>query len=394
VQTFVSAWVAELHARGYVAGVYGSSSSTARDMQALVATGTGPDNLWFANWNKNESVFGDPYVSDALWPNHQRIHQYRGGHTETYGGVTINVDNDFVDGAVVTPAATPAPPPPTAPQGQAGNASSDDGVASVTWPATTFTEGAQVSLTPIAVGATLAGYDSGGYAVQLAATDTVTLAPVKTFGAPLTLTVRTTADALAPVYSSNGRTWKRLPALAGGALPAGARMGYERGDDGSFEVQTTVAGTFAFVPDRTRPSPPTLGTARFNGGRLRLSWSTSTDSNGPIAAYVVTLTNREVTTLPPGKRSDEEQGFHRAAPSVYRIVAVDAAGNESTPSKPVVVLPSKRPADTPKAIPAWTWRLYDWQEGGKNGARPQAPKIVPAWYWRWAAWRALPFHLR
>ena len=105
MQTFVSAWVTQLRARGYVSGVYGSAASTARDMQALAGTPSSPDDLWIANWNGTESVFGDPYVSDALWTNHQRIHQYRGGHKETWGGVTINIDNDYVDAAVVGPTA-------------------------------------------------------------------------------------------------------------------------------------------------------------------------------------------------------------------------------------------------------------------------------------------------
>src|SRR5438874_2140061 len=54
VQTFVSAWVAELHLKGYVAGVYGSASSTMRDLQALAPAGTGPDDVWIADWNGNE----------------------------------------------------------------------------------------------------------------------------------------------------------------------------------------------------------------------------------------------------------------------------------------------------------------------------------------------------
>ena len=33
----------------------------------------------------------------ADWPNHQRLHQYQGGHNATYGGVTINIDSDYVD---------------------------------------------------------------------------------------------------------------------------------------------------------------------------------------------------------------------------------------------------------------------------------------------------------
>src|SRR5438128_1984281 len=63
---------------------------------------TGPDAVWIANWNGKTTVFGDPYVADTYWPNHQRIHQYSGGHRETYGGVTINIDSNVVDGPVVT----------------------------------------------------------------------------------------------------------------------------------------------------------------------------------------------------------------------------------------------------------------------------------------------------
>ena len=101
VQAFVAAWVTQLHARGYVAGVYGSAASTMRDMQALAGTPSAPDAVWIGNWNGSESVFGDPYVSDTLWTNHQRIHQYRGGHKETWGGVTLSIDNDYVDAPVV-----------------------------------------------------------------------------------------------------------------------------------------------------------------------------------------------------------------------------------------------------------------------------------------------------
>src|SRR5207253_3231095 len=110
VQAFVSGWVSELHARGYVAGVYGSAASTIRDVENLGAAT--PDDVWIAHWNGVASVFGDSYVPDDLWPDHQRIHQFKGGHKETWGGVTINVDDDFVDAAVVGATAPPPPPPP------------------------------------------------------------------------------------------------------------------------------------------------------------------------------------------------------------------------------------------------------------------------------------------
>ena len=40
----------------------------------------------------------DPVPPGSGWTHHQRIHQYRGGHNETYGGATINIDNNYVDG--------------------------------------------------------------------------------------------------------------------------------------------------------------------------------------------------------------------------------------------------------------------------------------------------------
>jgi hypothetical protein len=396
VQTFVSAWVGELHAHGYTAGLYGSAASTARDLQALAATPASPDDVWIANWNGNQSVFGDPYVSDALWTNHQRIHQYRGGHKETFGGVTINVDSDSVDGAVVGAGSTPAPPPapPPTTSGSAGSAATDDGQATATWPAGAFGADVGVTLAQLVPGATLPDYATGGYGVQLSVSDATTLAPVRTFAAPVTLRFVPQGESLAPVYSTNGTVWKRLPLLAGETLAPGARAGYTRDADGAVVVQTTVAGTFALVPDPTRPSAPPGVAAHFSDRELVLSWQASTDSNGPITGYRVTLTNAPVASVPGGAHRESVSGFHPRAPSVFRVVAVDAAGNESRPSKPVVVLPSARPQDVPKALPAWSWRLYDWLQHGKAGARPDAPRIVPAWFWRWSAWRRLPFHLR
>jgi hypothetical protein len=391
VQMFVSGWVAQLHARGYVAGVYGSAASTMRDVQALHGTPSGPDAIWIANWNGRESVFGDPHVSDALWTNHQRIHQYRGDHRETWGGVTINIDNDYVDAPVVTGALIPAPSPP--PAAEEGSATTEDGMASVSWPADAFGENAEVALAHSVPGVTLPGYSTGGYAVQLDVTAVASLTPVRAFASPLTLTFKPLSSRLAPVYSTNGAVWRRVPLLPGAALAPGARTGYTRSGDGGFVIQTTVAGSFALVPDRIPPTAPAEVSARFVGGELALSWQASVDRNGPIAGYRVTLTNAAIAELPRGLRRHRVSGFHRHRPSVYRVVAVDAAGNESRPSKPVVVLPSARPPKLPKAIPAWAWRLLEWQSG-RTGPRPDAPRLVPDWYWRWADWQRLPFHLR
>ncbi len=98
--TFLSAWTTRLHALGYDSGVYSSSASGIADLASKAASAYAlPDDLWMANWNGRADT-DDPYVPDSAWSEHQRIHQYRGGHDETYGGVTINIDNNYVEGAV------------------------------------------------------------------------------------------------------------------------------------------------------------------------------------------------------------------------------------------------------------------------------------------------------
>ncbi|HEY2716177.1 MAG TPA: DUF1906 domain-containing protein [Solirubrobacterales bacterium] len=96
---FLESWTEKLHALGYVSGVYSSSSSGIADLGGQLGTGyTIPDDLWIANWNNAQNTL-DPAVPSTGWTIHQRIHQYQGGHNETYGGITINIDNDYVDAA-------------------------------------------------------------------------------------------------------------------------------------------------------------------------------------------------------------------------------------------------------------------------------------------------------
>jgi hypothetical protein len=101
VLVFLEAWTNTLHGLGYQSGVYSSSGSGIADIASQVTTGWPlPDDLWIANWNNQENTL-DSVVPSTAWANHQRIHQFRGGHDDTYGGVTINVDSDYVDGATV-----------------------------------------------------------------------------------------------------------------------------------------------------------------------------------------------------------------------------------------------------------------------------------------------------
>jgi hypothetical protein len=115
---FLSAWGSRLHAGGYKSGVYSSAASGIADLVAQVGTGfTEPDDLWIADWNGSKTT-SDPYVPSNDWASHRRLHQYDGGHNETYRGVTINIDGDYLDGqtAAAGPVAPRVPPgPPVTP---------------------------------------------------------------------------------------------------------------------------------------------------------------------------------------------------------------------------------------------------------------------------------------
>ncbi len=399
VQAFVGSWVAELHAQGLLAGVYGSAASTIRDMQALTATSTAPDDVWIADWNGQQSVFGDPYVSDAYWTNHQRLHQYQGGHRESWGGITIDVDSSIVDGAVVG-ATGSAPPPPALPtpaatptQSAAGSVVANDGISTVSWPAGAFQQSVAVSLTPTTPTRPGPGFGSNGYEVQLQVQQLTTSQPATGFSQPLTIHIGAMPGALAPLASANGSAWTPLTALASAALPPGTTSGYVRNRDGSVDVLTTVPGYFGLFPELTAPTAPATLTGQFSHGQLVLRWPKSTSLSGTAISYQVTLTNHPVLTVPAATTAFVSS-LHHLGPSVFRVVATDAAGKSSAPSKPLVVLPSKRPKKLPKAIPKWAFALAAWQQSGKAGTRPKAPRIVPDWYWRWEAWYVAPFHFR
>ncbi|HEY6525167.1 MAG TPA: DUF1906 domain-containing protein [Solirubrobacteraceae bacterium] len=117
VLAFLEAWTTGLHSGGYLSGVYSSDASGISDLVSQSGTGyVEPDELWIANWNNQQST-ADPDVPATEWSAHQRLHQYRGAHNETYGGATINIDGDYLDAATAAAgtgsgvAAVPAPAP-------------------------------------------------------------------------------------------------------------------------------------------------------------------------------------------------------------------------------------------------------------------------------------------
>ena len=99
VLRFLAAWTTQLHADGYASGVYASAGSGIADLVNQQGTGYAePDDIWIAEWNGQKTT-SSGYVPASDWANHQRLHQYDGGHNERYGGVTINIDGNYLDGA-------------------------------------------------------------------------------------------------------------------------------------------------------------------------------------------------------------------------------------------------------------------------------------------------------
>jgi Rv2525c-like, glycoside hydrolase-like domain len=102
VQAFSNGWTYGLNGRGYIAGLYSSQCSGIVDVAAIYNTARYRlQAIWIAAWNNTPNIFGFTGtcpVSDSFWPDHQRLHQFIGGHNETWGGVTINIDSDAVDG--------------------------------------------------------------------------------------------------------------------------------------------------------------------------------------------------------------------------------------------------------------------------------------------------------
>ena len=106
VQNFIGGWVQGLNARGYRAGFYSSLCSGILDEAAATGNAnlTPLNAIWIAAWNDTPNIFGfgpPCTLSDSLWSNHQRVHQYSGGHDEAHGGVTLNIDSNAVDGPTV-----------------------------------------------------------------------------------------------------------------------------------------------------------------------------------------------------------------------------------------------------------------------------------------------------
>lgn len=99
---FVHAWTQRLHQRGYLSGFYSSAGSGIKMLDDLRRSNPSgfllPDTLWIARWDGKPGVaVSTQYLAASAWMPGRRVKQYQGGHNETWGGVTINIDRNYLD---------------------------------------------------------------------------------------------------------------------------------------------------------------------------------------------------------------------------------------------------------------------------------------------------------
>lgn len=99
VLQYASGWTEGLNDAGWLGGMYSSGSSGITDLCAAAGNDayTMPNHMWFAWWNGKADTDSGSYCPAGLFTDGQRIHQYNGNVTETYGGATVNIDRDFLD---------------------------------------------------------------------------------------------------------------------------------------------------------------------------------------------------------------------------------------------------------------------------------------------------------
>jgi hypothetical protein len=104
---YLDGFVRALHDRGYLAGVYSSAYSAIQNLAQRYASTTEarPDAVWTARWD-GVATTAEKVLTSGQWSYQARAKQYRGDHTESYGGTSIRIDSNYLDTMVASVAYT------------------------------------------------------------------------------------------------------------------------------------------------------------------------------------------------------------------------------------------------------------------------------------------------
>jgi probable HAF family extracellular repeat protein len=105
-EAYVSGWVKGMHQNGGAgsAGVYGIVWD-ASPSQPQAADFQGADSVFLSRDDNRVTVWGlnhdsESQLDDTLWPTRQRIHQFRTGSQESWGGASLYIDSNVEDAPI------------------------------------------------------------------------------------------------------------------------------------------------------------------------------------------------------------------------------------------------------------------------------------------------------
>jgi hypothetical protein len=105
VLTFLDAWDRQLHAEGYLPGLYSSADSAIVSLERTSRINghrlAKPQAVWVALWNNKKNLTAAPYLKGSAWSPADTSKQYSGPHKVKVGGIALNVDADLIDSPVV-----------------------------------------------------------------------------------------------------------------------------------------------------------------------------------------------------------------------------------------------------------------------------------------------------
>lgn len=265
------------------------------------------------------------------------------------------------------------------------------GHATVTWAAGTFAGGGTIVVSPVTLASGPSGFSSTSPIVSVAYTAPGASQATAVFlPSPISVVLPAGVVPRSPyvAISVDGVTFMPVSRLAKEELPSNQTNGWLRRPDGSIVVYTRHTGLFALLRDTEPPTRPATLVAALRGTTLRLRWAPAADNSRVIALCQIV---RGATVVAKVRGSQVTATFsvaELARTSVYRVRAIDPAGNIGLLSSGIEVVVAPRPQDVPRRIPSWAKQLRLWHAAAPSvrGPRPVTPSPFPKWYAHWTRW--------